>query len=384
MLFMASVHKQAGRPYWFCAFTTADAVRHLKSTKTKVKKQALEICRAWEKAARLGRSGRLTPETAREVIAEGVADVFTASGDGEELPRSSIMGWCEKWLEAKQIETESGTHSRYEGVVTRFLDGLGAGRAKRDLCTLRTTDLQAFRDEQVRQLSRASANLSLKILRVCLGQAVKQGLLTSNPAAAVSTLRGKGESKRRPFTLAEIQRLLAAAKGTEWEGLVIVGLYTGQRLGDLVRLRWTAVDLNKGTIAFVTQKTGKRLLLPLATPLQDYFENLPSTDDSAAYVFPKSATVAEKRVGTLSNKFHNLLVQVGLAEPRKHEAEKEGRRGARETSELSFHSLRHSATTFLKAAGVSDVLARGIIGHDSVAVSRRYTHLETELENLFQ
>ena len=44
---------------------------------------------------------------------------------------------------------------------------------------------------------------------------------------------------------------------------------------------------------------------------------------------------------------------------------------------MSFHCLRHSATTFLKAAGVSDALAREIIGHDSAVISRGYTHLST-------
>ena len=55
-----------------------------------------------------------------------------------------------------------------------------------------------------------------------------------------------------------------------------------------------------------------------------------------------------------------------------------GRSYAREPSELSFHSLRHSAVTMLKAAGVSDFIAREIVGHESAAVSRQYTHLTTD------
>jgi integrase len=51
---------------------------------------------------------------------------------------------------------------------------------------------------------------------------------------------------------------------------------------------------------------------------------------------------------------------------------------AREPSEISFHSLRHSAVTLLKASGLSDVFAREIVGHDSEAVSRQYTHLSTD------
>jgi len=51
---------------------------------------------------------------------------------------------------------------------------------------------------------------------------------------------------------------------------------------------------------------------------------------------------------------------------------------SRELSEISFHSLRHGAVTMLKAAGVSDFIAREIIGRESAAVSRQYSHLSTE------
>ncbi len=62
---------------------------------------------------------------------------------------------------------------------------------------------------------------------------------------------------------------------------------------------------------------------------------------------------------------------------RKHESTGKGRRAKREMGGLSFHCLRHTATSLLKNAGVSDVIAREIIGHDSEAVSRAYTHIET-------
>jgi len=73
-------------------------------------------------------------------------------------------------------------------------------------------------------------------------------------------------------------------------------------------------------------------------------------------------------------------------EPRDYSAIKAKDRGrARESSEISFHSLRHSAVTMLKASGLSDVFAREIVGHDSETVSRHYTHLSTDdLRNAMQ
>ena len=50
----------------------------------------------------------------------------------------------------------------------------------------------------------------------------------------------------------------------------------------------------------------------------------------------------------------------------------------RTTSPLSFHSLRHTTTTVLKKAGVSAAVVQDIIGHESAAISRHYTHSDLE------
>jgi integrase len=109
-----------------------------------------------------------------------------------------------------------------------------------------------------------------------------------------------------------------------------------------------------------------------------YLALLPASDNPNAFIFPRAANA--KRTASLSNQFRDILVAAGLVEPRPrgHRSTGRGRSGAREPSELSFHSLRHSAVTMLKAAGVSDFIAREIVGHESAAVSRQYTHLTTD------
>lgn len=56
--------------------------------------------------------------------------------------------------------------------------------------------------------------------------------------------------------------------------------------------------------------------------------------------------------------------------------EGKGRETARVRSEVTFHSLRHTATSLLKKAGVSEAVARDIIGHESAAISRHSTHID--------
>jgi len=73
-----------------------------------------------------------------------------------------------------------------------------------------------------------------------------------------------------------------------------------------------------------------------------------------------------------------LLVSAGLAKRRTFKETGKGHRVAHEQSELSFHSLRHTATSLLKNAGVSDAITRDLVGHDSPSVSRNYTHIESD------
>ncbi|MGH7976263.1 MAG: tyrosine-type recombinase/integrase [Limisphaerales bacterium] len=71
-----------------------------------------------------------------------------------------------------------------------------------------------------------------------------------------------------------------------------------------------------------------------------------------------------------------------MAKERTHKSKSKGRDAKRQLNEISFHSLRHTATSLLKNAGVSDVVARDIIGHESAAVSQNYTHIETETKRV--
>ena len=84
------------------------------------------------------------------------------------------------------------------------------------------------------------------------------------------------------------------------------------------------------------------------------------------------------RVGTLSNQFGELLVDAGLREPRDHQSRGIGRSNKRTGLELSFHSLRHTAVSLLKDAGVPDAVVMALVGHGTAAMSARYTHVGRE------
>jgi len=369
---MASVHKQPGKPNWFCAFITPDGVRHFKSTRTENKKEAEQICRAWAKAALHG--DQLNSDRAREIIADGVASIMLVSG--KTLPQETINGWCKRWLATKELETEAGSHTRYCYGIQAFLDHIGTA-AEKNIESLNSDAILRFRDACAESVSVGTANTNLRIVRACLNGAVQHGYISRNPAAPIKPLKEAG-TNRREMTLPEIRKVLLTCEDSLWRGLVLTGLYTGQRLGDCARLTWQQVDLSEKSIWFVTKKTGKRLSMHLAEPLADYLSRLPSSDDSRTYVFPRFAEMAEENTAKLSKAFaEEILIPAGLMLPRpKHHASSgKGRKAKRQVNEITFHSLRHSLVTMLKASGASNALAQLIVGHDSAAVSNRYTHL---------
>jgi integrase len=329
----------------------------------------------WEKAARLAREKRFAESQARRVV----SDIYEELA-GTPLVSATTRGFLDRWIEGKAADTAPGTLSIYKLIAREFVASLAA-KADADLLQITRADIAAYRNAKLRQTSVASANRALKVLRVAFGRAVKDGFLQTSPAAALDTLKRKdaGEAARRPFTTPEITRLLRAAP-TEWKGAILFGIYTGQRLGDIARLTWRQVDVAQNTLAIVTRKTGRRVILPLAPPLLSHLATMDAGDSPDAPLFPGLAAVVSEtgRAGTLSNQFYDILVDAGLAAPRTHRETGKGHSRSRKTAPLSFHSLRHTATSLLKTAGVPVAVVMDIIGHDTEAVSRQYTHVDED------
>lgn len=225
--------------------------------------------------------------------------------------------------------------------------------------------------------ARGESNPSIKILRAVFEDARRDGFISDNPAKDCGMLKKSAGASRRPFTIEELKKALAAADD-EWRSMILFGLYTGQRLGDLARLTWQNLDLQAGEITLTTAKTGRVVRIPIAAPLLAHIETLPAGDDAKAWLHPRAARHAIVNGSTLSRQFGELLASVGLTKERDHEKEDEGkgRAARRAASELSFHSLRHTATSLMKNAGVSPAIVQDIIGHESAEISAHYTHVE--------
>jgi integrase len=130
-------------------------------------------------------------------------------------------------------------------------------------------------------------------------------------------------------------------------------LETGLRRGDLLGLKWSSVDLEKGFIRVTMEKTNEEAVVPISSRCREILE----------------ARVARKVVGG----------RVFLDEEGRHYSEstieryfKQAKAIAGITRRFRFHDLRHTFASDLGSQGVSDLLIAKALGHTSTDMTRRY------------
>jgi integrase len=370
---MASLRRLPHSQYWIACFTDSTGRRVQRSTKETDRKRAQKIADRFGEAAHTARLGFLAERQARKVI----GDIYRIS-NREELPSDSVRGFFERWIETKRTEAREKTHARYSGIVDQFLKWLGP-RGDIGLAHLTSAEIARFRDHLAAKHSPSSVNVALACIQSALGRAFRDSLVDVNEASRVEKLDETSgrHQHRRAFTDAELRAILEVCD-FEWRGMVICGAFTGIRLGDAAALCWQNIDLSARELHFSMEKTGRNVVIPIAEPFYRHLLEIAGNDDPAAPLFPRSFALMERNIptSTLSNQFYKILTAAGLVKPRDHRSTGKGRDAGRASGGLGYHCLRHTCTSLLKRAGASDVVAMEILGHDTAAVSRGYSHID--------
>jgi integrase len=364
---MASIWRHPNSQYWTACFRDEAGRQRRITTKTTNRGEARKIAEAFEKVVRTKRTKAHT----RRIIARLHEEL-----GGEPVSAISIRSFTETWLSTKTHEVSAGTLEFYSKTVSKLLDWLGL-KADLPITEISKTDLTNFRNYLASKVAARTVNHDLVAIKMLFLAARRDGVLAENPAEFIESVRQRnGTGKRRAFTLPELKAILDAAD-PEWQSMILFGLYTGQRLSDVASISWNNIDLEKGELRLTTRKTGRLLILPLAPTLQRFLESVPSSDSPDTPLHPRAfATLAKHgRSAALSNQFGDLLADAGLRERKSHDAVKHGRDRFRDSSPISFHSLRRTATTLLHEAGIPQQVVQAMIGHDSSEIHQLYVSI---------
>lgn len=366
---MASLWKHPKSRYWTACFTDSAGRRRKRSTKETNRKKAELIAAKLEEAVRRKR-------TFKQV--KGIIEDLRTEITGERVGDTTVRDFVTTWLSEKTDETKETSMQTYRAASNKFLASLGS-KADESLAEITRNDILAFRKSMVGKISATSVNQNLKCIKMLFKAARKHQIIEENPAETVDTVRKASVQKRRPFTQDELRLTLQAAD-PEWKSMILFGLYTGQRLSDIAGLTWANLDLKRDELHFTTAKTGRSMNIPLAAPLRKHLDSLPQAQKPTDPLHPNAYATVSKvgKTTTLSNQFADILANAGLRKPVEHSKKKEGRESPRDQNELSFHCLRHTAVSLLKDAGIPDATVMEMIGHSSLQMSQRYTHVGKE------
>jgi len=367
---MASVVRKRGSQFWFACFRDSNGKQKRRSTRETNRVKALKIAEKYELVARR----KLRPQQVRDTLIELYRQAY-----GAEMPVATVSQFAEQWLKIKRGEMVPRSAIAYENSVSRFLSYLG-NDAQFDISLVTKAHVANFRNDLLTKVSPSTVNFHLRVIKGLFKAARREGVIYEDPSEFVGIAKRDNAEGRRAFTLSEIQAVLTVAND-EWNSMIRFGFFTGQRLGDIALLTWAKVDLERNELRFVAQKTRKAMLLPIAEPLRRHILSLPVSDDPKAPVHPRAYRTVSQRIGgagTLSNEFADILAAAGLRVHRSESGKGTGRGSRRARSIVSFHSLRHTAVSFLKDAGIPEAAVMELIGHGSREMSQRYTHVGQE------
>ena len=187
--------------------------------------------------------------------------------------------------------------------------------------------------------------------------------LSYNPWIALPRKKLDGR-RRENFTDEELERILATAKG-EVRTLIVIGLYTGMRMGDCARLKVS--DVVGDTVSVVTSKTGAKVCIPLHPVLKQV---LTSSCVEDGYFTPSIAQryIRGDTVG-ITRMVLGVLSKCGIETSYLEEV------SGRRRPLRGFHSLRHTFVSRCVSAGIPNHIVQALVGHASAKMTEHYTHL---------
>lgn len=283
--------------------------------------------------------------------------------------RVRVGDWLEWWLrEVAASSVRPSTFESYESHVRIHLrPALGRVRLAR-LSPQHVVELQ--NRLLASGLSPATVTRIRATLRRAVAIAERYGLVHRNVVALVDAPRVPNEEPQA-LTVEELGRVLKAASSERLGPVIVVGVYTGLRLGELLGLFWEDVDFDTATVTVTRtlqripreglvlgepkSKTGRRsvpLPEPAAVSLREW-RTIQAKDRlrrgkrwaESRFVFTSSlGTPVEPRV--VQNAWYRILQEAGLPLQ-------------------GMHVLRRTYASLLAAGGTHPRTAQRLLGHST-------------------
>ncbi len=287
--------------------------------------------------------------------------------------------WLNVWLcNTVKPTSKSRTYTRYKEII----DGhIKPKLGEYELCDLTPLILQKFVTDLLQRgnlitgkgLSANTVNTAITVIQNSLKAAVAFGELKEYTADKIKRPKAK-ESEVSCFSLAEqrkIEQEVLQSKKDKLFGIILC-LYTGLRIGELLALTWSDLDFSKGTLS-VTKSChyGKGE--------SEKFERrteLPKTVTSRRTIpIPKQILALLKTVKKRSKSVYVIASGTDPISVRSYQRSFALMLKRLKIPHKGFHALRHTFATRALECGMDVKTLSEILGHKNASITlNRYVH----------
>jgi integrase len=203
-------------------------------------------------------------------------------------------------------------------------------------------------------MASASVNRLLATLKNMFTKAEQWGLVPEQTLKTVRRVKLARETAGRlRFLTGDEARRLIDSCGPGLRGIVSFALHTGCRREEILSLKWEDVDLKHGFIHLPKTKNGEGRDIPINAELKETLRRIVRRLDSP-FVFLNPET--GNRYRDIKRSFATACRKTGIRDFR-------------------FHDLRHTFASHLVMAGVDITTVSRLMGHKSLTMTLRYSHL---------
>lgn len=295
----------------------------------------------------------------------------------------ALAKFLARWLDdtAPRRRRESTVREyrrRIEGYVIPVL-------GDRKLASITDSDVEdamdSWRDEG---LSRESIRAVKNALAAALTDAVRSRLIRRNPATSARLPDMPGTPKVRPVTAEEVGQLLAEAKGSEIEPLVVLVAHTGCRIGEALGAKWGDIDLEAAhwVIRQTVTRTGTGGIRVGERNKAGDERLVALSSDACEVLRAQRKQVARMRLSAGRQWCDEDLVfpsSIGTPQDPNNVRSILRPTARRAGFPASFHALRHFMVSVAASSGTPIPVIAKLVGHKRVATTADlYAHLQNE------
>lgn len=230
----------------------------------------------------------------------------------------------------------------------------------RYLHSIQTSELEKLHNQTKQTHSPYTANRVLSLIKHMYVIAAKYGYVKGheNPAAGIRKFAEK--SRDRFLQSDELKRFFNALDAEDnevFKNYVLISLFSGQRRGNILGLRWSQIDLNNGFMYLPDTKNSEPMQVPITGQLRDLLEKIKQNAKSDC-VLPSN----KSQSGHLEDPkrpWRDLLARAGI-------------------ENLRLHDLRRTMGSYQAITGASTNIIGKSLGHKSTSATMVYARLSAD------